>query len=138
MPTVSINKSDIPLWSGTNGSLTLDVAGDPQAMLTPGASPIARATFDVDGNRDIALTSHGSVAIGVRAGANARIVPIFLEDQGSGADLVTRFSLADALRADNLLLALEVGGNASVSGAGSFKYSVLSVNATLEAGVDAT
>jgi len=138
VPTVSIDKSDIPLWSGTNGSLKLDITGNPQAMLTPGASPITSAAFDVDGNRDIALTSHGSVAIGVHAGAKARIVPIFLENQGSGADLVTRFALTGSLKPDNLLLALEIGGNASLSGTGAFKYSVLSVTATLEAGVDAT
>jgi len=39
----------------------------------------------------------GSVGIGVHAGAKARIVPIFQENQGSGADLVTRFELGDSL-----------------------------------------
>jgi len=135
---MNIDKADIPLWSGTNGSLKLDIAGDPGAMLIPGASPIANAAFDVDGHRDVALTAHGSVAIGVHAGAKARIVPIFLENQGGGADLVTRFSLADSLKPDNLLLAFEIGGDATLSGTGAFKYSVLSANATLEAGVDAT
>jgi hypothetical protein len=138
VPTLNIAKSDIPLWSGTNGQLTLDVSADPAKPLVPGATPILNAAFQVDGNRDIALTAHDSVGIGVHAGGKARIVPIFKEDHGQGADLVTRFSLAEALTTDNLLLGLEIGGNADVSASGSFKHSVLSVNATVEAGVDAT
>jgi hypothetical protein len=138
VPTLNINRSDIPLWSGTNGSLKLDVSGDPTKPPQPGASPILNVTFEVDGDRDVALASHGSVGIGVHAGAKARIVPIFHDDHGSGADLVARFSLADALTPDNLLLAFEVGGDASLTATGAFKHSVLAVNASLEAGRDAT
>ncbi|HEU4695020.1 MAG TPA: hypothetical protein VFS23_41930, partial [Vicinamibacterales bacterium] len=138
MPTLNINKSDIPLWSGTNGSLKLDVSGDPTRPPSPGASPILNATFEIDGGRDVALAAHGSVGIGVHAGAKARIVPIFHDDHGSGADLVARFSLADALTPDNLLLAFEVGGDASLSATGAFTHAALAVNATLEAGRDAT
>ena len=96
------------------------------------------ATFDVEGKKDIALTSKGSVGIGVHAGAKARIVPIFQENQGSGADLVARFGLGDSLTTSNLLMALEIGGDAGLTAKGSFKHTVLAVNATLEAGVDAT
>ena len=138
MPAFDISKSDIPLWSGTEGALKINLSVDPTKELTPGANPIVDATFEVDGNRDIALTSKGSVGIGVHAGARARIVPIFQENQGSGADFVTRFELADSLTTSNLLMAMEIGGDAGLMAKGAFKHTVLAVNATLEAGVDAT
>jgi hypothetical protein len=136
--TVNIAKSDIPLWSGSDGALVLDVSGDLTKGLLPGANPIVNASFTVDGNHDIALVSQGTVGIGVHAGATVRIVPIFLENQGAGADLVTRFSLADTLTTSNVLLALEVGGTGQISAQGAFNQNVLAVNATLEAGTDAT
>ena len=111
---------------------------DPSKELAPGANPILDATFDVEGKKDIAFTSKGSVGIGVHADAKARIVPIFQENQGSGADLVARFGLGDSLTTSNLLMALEIGGDAGLMAKGSFKHTVLAVNATLEAGVDAT
>ncbi|MGH9236723.1 MAG: hypothetical protein ACRD3G_01680 [Vicinamibacterales bacterium] len=138
MPSLQISKDKIPLWSGADGALALDVNGDIGKALAPGANPILNAAFQVDGNQDIALTAQGSVSIGIQAGAKARIVPMFKENHGAGADLVTRFSLADSLTADNVLLALELGGDAKLSAPGSFKHSVLSVNATVEAGADAT
>ena len=138
MASLSISKSEIPLWTGADGALNVDLSGDPTKPLTPGANAIVDATFEVNGQKDIALSSKGSVGIGVHAGAKARIVPIFQEDHGSGADLVTRFGLGDSLTATNLLLAMEVGGDAGVAAKGSFKHTVLSVNATVDAGVDAT
>jgi hypothetical protein len=138
VPTLNISKSRIPLWSGANGALSIELSGDPSSQLVPGANPILNASFQVDGNRDIALTAHDAVGVGVHAGAKARIVPIFRENHGAGADLVTRFALGDSLTPANLLIALEVGGDARLSATGSFKQSVLSANATLEAGVDAT
>ncbi len=138
MPTLNIDKSDIPLWSGAAGALVLDINGDPTKSVQPGANPIANASFTVDGNRDVALASQGAVGIGIHSGAAVRIVPIFLEDQGAGADLVARFSLADSLTANNVLLALEVGGTGQLSAQGAFNHTVLAVNATVEAGTDAT
>jgi hypothetical protein len=138
VPAFDISKSNIPLWSGAEGALKIDLSGDPTKVLAPGADPIVDATFDVEGQKDIALKSNGSVGIGIHAGAKARIVPIFQENQGSGADLVTRFGLGDSLTTSNLLMALEIGGDAGLTAKGSFKYTVLTVNATLEAGVDAT
>lgn len=138
MAALEIKKSDIPLWSGANGSLVLDINADPMQPVSVGASPIVNASFNVDGNSDISFAQSGSVAIGIQAGAHARIVPIFQENVGSGADLVDRFSLKGSLKSDNLLLALEVGADANLTAQGAFTYSVLSASATLKAGTDAT
>ena len=138
MPSLSINRSNIPLWTGTNGNLAIDLNADPTKMLAPGDDPVVNASFQVDGNQDIALASNGAVGIGIHAGAKVRVVPIFQENLGAGADLVRRFSLTDSLRPENVLLAFELGGEANLKAQGSFTYSVLSANATLQAGADAT
>lgn len=138
MATVEIKKSDIPLWSATNGSLILNINGDPLQPISVGSNPILNASFKVEGNENISFACAGSVALGIGAGARARIVPIFEENPGSGADLVKRFSLTSSLNPNNVLLVFEVGGDANLSAPGAFRYSVLSATATLKAGADAT
>lgn len=66
------------------------------------------------------------MAIAIQAGAHARIVSIFQENVGNGADLVKRFSLADFLKPNNLLLAFELGADAKLTAQGAFTYCVLS------------
>jgi hypothetical protein len=92
----------------------------------------------VDGNQSISFAQAGSVSLGIEAGAHARIVPMFQENPGGGADLVKRFSLTDSLKPDNLLLGFEVGGDANLSVQGSFHHTILSATAGVKAGVDAT
>jgi hypothetical protein len=138
MAIFEIKNPNIPLWSGANGSLVLDMNADPRQPTNVGASPILDASFNVDGNADICFAHTGSVAIGIQAGSHDRIVPIFQEDVGGGVDLVRRFSLTDFLKPNNLPLAFEVGGNTNLTAEGAFSYSILSATATLNAGVDAT
>src|SRR4029078_12736856 len=97
MATRNIKNTDTPLWSGAAGSLAVTIQGDATQPPEPGAAPIATAKFQVDGNNDIRLGAAGAVSMGVKAGMDSRIVAIFQENQGAGADLVTRFSLADTL-----------------------------------------
>lgn len=136
MPEFNINRQDIPLWQGANGDLVLRGDVSPNATLSPGANNILDASFRVDGNRDIAFGYTGSVQIGIAAGSRARIVPIFQETAGAAKDLVDRFQLAPLLDANNVLLALDLGADASLSAGGSFRYTVLSPTASLKAGVD--
>ncbi len=138
MASLEIKKESIPLWSGANGSLVLNIVGDPFRPVDVGASPIADASFRVDGNQNISFARTGTAALGIQAGAHARILPIFQENVGSGEDLVSRFCLTDSLKSDNLLLAFEVGADANLAAQGAFNYSVLSATARLNAGADAT
>ena len=137
MPEITIDRSKIPLWSGTKGGVVLNVNADPNSTISPGTNPILEARFSVDGGNDISLGDTNSVRIGVKAGAHARLVPIFKENYGTGQDLVKRFNLAPMLNPENLLLAFDLGGDASISADGSFRYTVLSANTSVEAGVDA-
>ena len=137
MPSFDIDRSKIPLWSGANGKLALQGDFDLNKPLKPGDDPIASASFQVEGGHDIKLASDGAVGISVKAGARVRIVPMFQENQGAGADLIARFSFVDALTAHNLLVGLEIGGDAQVGVEGSFKHAPLTVNGSVQAGVDA-
>ncbi|MBL8174132.1 MAG: hypothetical protein JNK48_05645 [Bryobacterales bacterium] len=138
MPEFNVNRQDIPLWDGANGDLVLRGDVNPNAPLAPGAAPIVDASFRVDGNQNIAFGHSGALRIGIEAGARARIVPVFLENPGQGQALVDRFQLAPLLKSDNVLLALDLGADASLSADGSFRYTVLSATANLKSGADAS
>ncbi len=138
METITVNKPNIPLWSGGNGSIVVnvDLAG-PNEALTPGDNPIADASLQLQGGQSIALGNAGSVAIGVQAGAKFQLAPLWKGNTAAAADLATEYKLGSALGDDNLLLTLQLGANASVSAAGSFRYGALTAGATLDAGADA-
>jgi hypothetical protein len=138
MPEISFDNSKIPLWSGATGAVVINAdVENPAAPLTPGDNPIVDAAFRVDGNQDISLGSAGSVAIGVNAGAQFKLAPLWKHHINAAPEIVSSFNLGSALRDDNMLLALELGANVDLSAAGSFHYSVLSAGATLQAGADA-
>ncbi len=138
MTRILIDKSNIPLWSGTDGAVVLNAnVANPNDALTVGDSPVADASFNVAGNQDIALGSASSVSIGVKAGATFKLAPAWKDHTAALGDLVTEYQLGGSLSESNVLLAMQLGADASISAAGSFKYSVLSAGATLVAGADA-
>ena len=83
MATFKIDKSGIRLWNGAEGSIALAVSGDLNEAAKPGANPIASATFQVEGDKDVQFSEDRAVGIGIKAGAKARIVPMFQENQGA-------------------------------------------------------
>jgi len=126
MIDIRIERDKIPLWSGSRGAFVVaaDVP-DVNAPLTPGASPLASARFEVDGGQDIALGVGTGVKIGVKAGASAALLPFWKGQATPAVDLVKRYSLEEALSDDNLLLALQVGADAALDAEGSYHYGVL-------------
>jgi hypothetical protein len=139
MEDITIDKSNIPLWSGANGSVLIHANLDnPAAPLTPGDNPIADASFNVEGNNDISLGNAGSVSIGVKAGTQFKLAPLWKDHIDAAPELVSSYDLGNALTDDNMLLALSLGANFDASAAGSFRYNVLSAGATLAAGADAS
>jgi hypothetical protein len=138
MPTLNIDKNQIPLWRGANGSFKLEVdGGDIAGPLTPGAKPIVDARFSVDGGQGLVLGAAGTLQIGVESGAHARIAPLFREDLSAASDLATTYDLAPSLGPDNLLLTFELGADAAFTGEGTFRYSALALDTTLRSGTDA-
>jgi hypothetical protein len=138
MPEISFDNSKIPLWTGATGAVVIHTAVEnPAAPLVPGDNPIVDASFKVDGNQNISLGSAGSVAIGVSAGAQFKLAPLWKDHINAAPEIVSAYNLGSSLKDDNMLLALNLGANVDLSAAGSFHYSVLSAGATLQAGADA-
>src|SRR5581483_1345349 len=98
MTRILIDKSNIPLWSGTDGAVVLNAnVANPNDALTVGDSPVADASFNVAGNQDIALGSASSVSIGVKAGATFKLAPAWKDHTAALGDLVTEYQLGGSL-----------------------------------------
>lgn len=133
---LEVLSTSIPLWKGAPGSISIHAdIPSPNDKLPVSPTAIADAEFNV--NQTIGLTTAQTVSIGVAAQTSFRLAPLWFEQQGADPTLVTDFDLAPALTKENLLLAMDLGGNAAVSGAGSFQYGALTVGANLNAGADA-
>lgn len=134
MSQIDIDKSQIPLWKGATGKFQAEVnVPAPNQPLPVSASAIAGVSFSADGQAAIGK----DVSIGVSAQTSLTLAALFQEQTGADPALVSEFNLGPVMGPDNLLLALDVGGKADVSVAGSYTYNVLSVGATLKAGGDA-
>ena len=130
---LEVLSTSIPLWKGAPGSISIHAdIPSPNDKLPVFPTAIADAEFNV--NQTIGLTTAQTVSIGVAAQTSFRLAPLWFEQQGADPTLVTDFDLAPALTKENLLLAMDLGGNAAVSGAGSFQYGALTVGANLNAG----
>ncbi len=136
---LQINKSDIPLWKGANGSFDIDVQQFPlDARLAPTDTALLSSTFTVTDATPITLGQNGSLNLGVKAGASAKLAALFRDHTGAAQDLVDTYQLAPSLTDKNLLLALQVGAKADLTAAASYQYSILSASAKLETGINAS
>jgi hypothetical protein len=131
---VSIPEERIPLLHGANGkfiaSLDVGSTADPFPV-SPNA--IAKAGFSADGK----TTLGNDIALGLSAGTSVTLAAVFKEETRACSDLVKMLELDEALSADNLMMVLDVGGNATLSASGSYKYNILSATVSLDAGADA-
>ncbi|MGA2261075.1 MAG: hypothetical protein ABSH28_06545, partial [Acidobacteriota bacterium] len=138
MKEITIKKDSIPLWSGATGSVVVDVnLEDPSQPLVPGDSPIVNASFNLSAaSGDIRLGTAGTVGIGIKAGTNFKVAPLWKDHINAAPDLVGAYGLAGFLTDQNMMLALQIGANADFTATGSFRYTVLSAGVTLGAGAD--
>src|SRR5262245_42512555 len=73
MSDFTIDRRDIPLWTGAKGAVHVLGSTDLTKPPVPGTSPIVAATFNADGTNAIGLGASDSISIGVKAGATASI-----------------------------------------------------------------
>jgi hypothetical protein len=137
MTEIKIDRSKIPLWCGANGGLILQVKTDGNSIIPPDSNPILNAQFSVEDGNKFSLGDSGHIHINIKAGAHARLTPIFKEKQAGNKDLVNRFNLSPMLSDQNLLLVLELGADAGLGAGGRYRYTVLNADASLEMGADA-
>ncbi|HEX5430683.1 MAG TPA: hypothetical protein VFW83_01855, partial [Bryobacteraceae bacterium] len=138
MPELNFEKEKIPLWNGSDGSIAVTVNSEnADAALVPGSNPIVDASFTVDGNGSIGLGSVASVMLTVNSNEHFRLAPLWKDHVEAAPDLAILFSLGDSLTPEEMLLAMSLGASADLSAAGSFKYNILTIGASLAVGTDA-
>ena len=139
MSQLTFSKSSIPLWSGADGSVNVDVnVSDPSKPIDRTAgNPILKTSFDVKaGDKANFGGNSGSVQLGFNASSSVTLAPIWQNQNAAAADLDKEFGISAGLDNKTLALTLDVGAKADLSAAGSFRYSVLQVGAELDAGAD--
>jgi hypothetical protein len=140
MANLTLTKNDIPLWLGGSGNLklTANVPNINQA-LAPTDQDILAVEFGVAGGDSFVFGASNNLKLGVRAGAMAKLTPLWPSSSEARRAMLDDHGLGDyfASHPDDVLLALTVGATADANLAGSFRYSILTANATLDAGGDA-
>ena len=138
MPQISINRENIPLWTGANGSLVLNAnVSDLNAPLSPGDTPIVDAQFALGAAPQFLLGVPQVLTVTIKAGTQVKLTPVWKDHLTAAASLVEHYRLSSFLTDDNLLLAFELGAEASAAAQGSFSYQFLNAGASVEAGGNA-
>jgi hypothetical protein len=134
MNQISISEDQIPLLHGANGKFTADVdVASPTDPLPVSATAIADASFSATDKASLG----NDVSLGGSASISVKLAALFKEQTGADPDLVEALALSGALNDTNMILALDLGGQADLSASGSYKYNILSATASLDAGADA-
>lgn len=143
MPKIELTKADIPFWSGGSGSLSVQAnIANLDQPLTPSNNDLFSLDFNIAGGQSFAIGSADSVKLGIEAGTNTRLIPLWSSSSAERLKLLEDYGLQDYFDAhrnhDNrLLMLLTSGANADASINGKYNYSVLSLKASLKAGADA-
>src|SRR4026208_553208 len=96
MPDINISRNQIPLLLGGTGDLTVraDVS-NPLAQLTPSDKDLLSVTFGVGGGQEFLFGSANSVKLGVKAGATAKLTPLWPTSNPSRLAVLADHGLAD-------------------------------------------
>lgn len=143
MPNIELTKTDIPFWSGGGGSLRVQAGiADLDQQLAPSDDDLFSLNFDIAGNHSFAIGAPDSVKLGIEAGADTRLIPLWSSSSAERLKLLEDYGLQDYFdpprHHDNRLLMLLVSGaGVDSSVGGKHNYSVLSMEASLKAGADA-
>ncbi len=138
MRRIDLTRQDIPLWSQGSGTWTIQLAVDDLAQpITPSDLDLFSTSFQI-GGEDWKFGGANNVKLGLDAGTNVRIVPLWKTSSAIRKKLLEEFGAESYLDAheDELLLVLQIGAQADAHAAAKFKYSLLSASATVKAGVD--
>jgi hypothetical protein len=144
MPDLDLSKNDIPFWAGGSGSVRVHVnAPDLDRQLDQTDDDLLKVEFNMTGGQSFALGAPDSVKLGIKAATSVRLVPLWAASAPERLRLLEAYGLGSYFspaenHADRLLVLFTVGASADGSVSGTFKYNVLSLNTSLDAGADAS
>lgn len=137
MASLTFSKSDIPIWQGGDGTITLN-ANVPQLNqpLPFSTTDLLTVDFGVSGNRPFVFGEANNIKMGIQAGTKARLAAFWPKSSAADAAILAAHGLDKyfASHPDNLILGLLIDANAALTGTGSFSYSALTASATLDVG----
>lgn len=139
MQTIQLEKNHLPLWKGGNGNLKIGVAvNELQKPLPITDNDLLTVEFGVGGDQGFTLGNGQTMKLGFKAGTSLKMIPIWQESREEIKKVLTEHGLEGffATHPEHLVLAFLAGANADLSLAGSFSYTFLSAQTTLQAGVD--
>jgi hypothetical protein len=136
MANLTFSKSSIPLWTGSNGSINVDIgAANPAQPVDRNTGVLLNASFGISGGNKASFGSARSVQLGFDANTSVKLASIWNNQNAGNASLDQEFGISAGLDNNTVAMTLEVGAKADLSLAGSFRYGVLSVGAEIDAGV---
>src|SRR5262249_59494564 len=78
MADINISKTEIPFLLGGTGGLAVHAAvSNPTAKLEPTDDDLLSVTFGLAGEQDFSFGAGNSVKLGVKAGTNANLTPLW-------------------------------------------------------------
>lgn len=137
MTTFNLTKEEIPFWQGGTGNLSVNIATAPvDQPLAPSDTDLADINFGVAGDVPFSFGAPNNFKLGVKGGASAKLSPLWPSSSAARREILNDYGLATYFdkHPDMLILALTLGANASLAATGTFKYSLLSANASLDVG----
>ncbi|MFN7947421.1 MAG: hypothetical protein U0Z53_18875 [Blastocatellia bacterium] len=136
MPDFNLQKQDLPLWKGGSGNLTIHVTGAQlNQPLAPSDSDLISVEFGAGGDPFL-FGADQSIKLGISAGTTLKLLPLWPSSDQQRLATLANYGLDQYFNdhPNDLVLALIIGAQADLSLAGSFRYAVLQINSTLDAG----
>ena len=142
MPTLSLNKKDVPFLLGGTGEVAVN-SGD-LALHQPikeGSPVLLKVGFKAGGDDTITLGQDHSVKLGISTKANLELTPIFSTSSGAAAKLLKTYGVGDFFKDgannDRMVLSFVADASADIAAATAFTYSALKTTVRLDTGADA-
>ena len=142
MPTLSLNKKDVPFLLGGTGEVAVD-SGD-LALHQPikeGIPVLLKVGFKAGGDDKITLGQDHSVKLGISTKGNLELTPIFSTSSGGAARLLKTYGVGDFFKdganSDRMVLSFVAGASADLAASTAFTYAALKTTVQLDTGADA-
>lgn len=139
MANLQITKEQLPFW--LRGSGTLDVSvpvSDLNKPLPRGATDLVNVEYQAQGNDKLELGRDMTLTIGIQAGSQFKVKPIWDASNPADQQLLAGFGMEHYLEnhPDQLIFYLDSGMKGEATLGGKYQYSALTASIQLEAGVD--
>ncbi|MGH9849112.1 MAG: hypothetical protein ACREBD_04570, partial [Blastocatellia bacterium] len=142
MPEITIKKDDFKFGAVGAGALQVNInVPNLTERIEPGDGNLFDVNFQVGAGKAFALGSPASVKLGFDAGAQASLTPLWSVSSAAQLKALNDFGLSEYFandeHKDRVLLVFRTGAKVNAVAGATFRHSILTASATLNAGADA-